>query len=77
MMTIENTTTNDIKNIIEAQREFFASNATLDIEFRKKQLKKMRDALKKWEKPLLEALWLDLHKSNEVGNNAWQKRIKW
>ena len=65
MMTIENTTTNDIKNIIEAQREFFASNATLDIEFRKKQLKKMRDALKKWEKPLLEALWLDLHKSNE------------
>lgn len=64
-MKIENTTVNDIEEIISSQREFFASNATLGIKFRKEQLKKLRDALKKWEKSLCEALWLDLHKSEQ------------
>ncbi|MBR2318930.1 MAG: aldehyde dehydrogenase [Bacteroidaceae bacterium] len=64
-MKIENTTVKDIEQIISSQREFFASNATLSIKFRKEQLKKLRDALKKWEKPLCEALWVDLHKSEQ------------
>lgn len=64
-MKIENTAIQDINGIINAQREFFASNATLDIKFRKEQLKKLHNALKEWEKPLCEALWKDLHKSAE------------
>ena len=64
-MKIENTAIQDINGIINAQREFFARNATLDIKFRKEQLKKLHNALKEWEKPLCEALWKDLHKSAE------------
>ena len=62
-MTISNTPINEIKGIISAQREYFASNVTLDYNFRKEQLKKLQAALVKWEKPLLDALWSDLHKS--------------
>ena len=64
-MKIENTTVHEIENIIAAQHDFFASNRTLDIAFRKEQLKKLRDALKKWETALCDALWKDLHKSKE------------
>ncbi|MBR4989209.1 MAG: aldehyde dehydrogenase [Bacteroidaceae bacterium] len=64
-MKIENTAIQDINGIIAAQRDFFASNTTLELKFRKEQLKKLRNALKEWEKPLCEALWKDLHKSTE------------
>ena len=64
-MKIENYSHEKIKEIIEAQRAFFASGATLPYEFRHEQLKKLQEALKKWEKPLCEALWNDLHKSTE------------
>ena len=60
-MTIPNTPINEIKGIINAQREYFASNITLDYGFRKEQLKRLQAALVKWEKPLLDALWSDLH----------------
>ena len=39
-MKIENTDIQDIEEIIAAQRNFFASNATLSLHFRKEQLKK-------------------------------------
>ena len=64
-MSINNTPTAEIKKITEAQRRYFASNATLPRKFRKEQLKKLQKALKEWEKPLYEALWTDLHKSAE------------
>lgn len=64
-MSINNTPTAEIKKITEAQRRYFASNATLPRKFRKEQLKKLQKALKEWEKPLCEALWTDLHKSAE------------
>ncbi len=64
-MSIENTSTAEIKGFVEAQRRYFASNVTLDRKFRKQQLKKLRNALQEWEKPLCEALWNDLHKSAE------------
>ena len=64
-MSINNTPTAEIKKITEAQRRYFASNATLPRNFRKEQLKKLQKALKEWEKPLCEALWTDLHKSAE------------
>ena len=64
-MAIENTSRESIAAIVGAQRDFFRSGATLDREFRTKQLKRLLDALKEWEKPLYEALWADLHKSKE------------
>lgn len=64
-MALENTSAQSIASIVEAQREFFRSGATLDDDFRLKQLKRLQRALKEWEKPLCEALWKDLHKSKE------------
>ena len=64
-MKIENTNQQEIEIIVKEQKEFFASNATLDIKFRKEQLKKLKAAMSKWEKPLCEALMIDLHKSYE------------
>ena len=51
--------------IIESQRAYFHSGATLDLGFRRQMLKRLQDAMAKWEKPLAEALWTDLHKSYE------------
>ena len=64
-MKIENHSSERIKKVVVAQREFFATGATLPYEFRREQLKKLQAALKKWEKPLCDALWSDLHKSPE------------
>ena len=62
---MQNTTVSEIKSIVAAQREYFATNETLTYKFRKEQLKKLKAALTKWEKPLCEALWNDLHKSSQ------------
>ena len=64
-MKIENTSKERIVSIVEAQREFFRSGATLGYDFRKKQLCRLQKALKKWAEPLCNALWQDLHKSKE------------
>lgn len=64
-MAIENTSQSYIKEVVASQREYFGSGATLSIEFRLSALKKLKEALLKWEKPLAEALWKDLHKSYE------------
>lgn len=65
MMSIENTPRAEIEKIHASQREFFSTGATFDYKFRKKQLQKLAKALKQWERPLLTALWNDLHKSEE------------
>lgn len=54
-MKIENHSPERIKEIIEKQRAFFASGDTLPYEFRREQLKKLLEALKKWEKALCDA----------------------
>lgn len=64
-MTAEKIRINDNEAATSRQVAFFKSGATLDINFRKKQLQHLYDALKKWEKPLCDALWADLHKSYE------------
>ena len=64
-MNLENTSTQQIISIWNSQKEYFASGATLDIKFRKAMLRKMLGAMEKWEKPLADALWTDLHKSYE------------
>lgn len=62
---MENTSTERIINIREAQKTFFASGATLDIKFRKEMLLNLLRIMEKWEDRLAEALWTDLHKSYE------------
>ncbi len=52
----------DILDTINKQREFFLSGATLDIGFRKQQMKKLKAAIEKHEKDIIRALYQDLHK---------------
>lgn len=51
--------------ILAAQKDFFKTNATLDIAFRKKQLKAFLHAMEEYDRELADALWTDLHKSYE------------
>ena len=62
---LENTSVERIKQIRERQDRYFRSGATLDINKRLSNLKAFEAAVRKWEKPLCEALWTDLHKSYE------------
>ena len=64
-MAITNTPHAQILATIEAQRAYFRSGATLDYAFRREQLKRLEQALHKYEPQLAEALWKDLHKSYE------------
>lgn len=64
-MALENTSTERIQEIRRKQEKFFRSGATLDLEFRKKQLKAFEMGMKKWERAITDALWTDLHKSYE------------
>lgn len=62
---MENTSTDRIVTITEAQRRFFKSGKTLDVSYRKDMLRKLAAAMEKWEEKLCDALWKDLHKSYE------------
>ena len=62
---MNNTPSDKIIEIHSKQKEFFKSEATLDIKFRKQMLKKFLEAMEKWEQRISEALWTDLHKSYE------------
>ena len=62
---MENTSKERIISIAEAQKGFFRSGATLDVNFRKEMLRKFLKAMENWESRLCEALWTDLHKSYE------------
>lgn len=52
-----------IHSIVETQREFFRSGETLSISWRIKQLKKLKNAIIKYENELEEALHADLGRS--------------
>lgn len=62
---MENTATETIIRIHQAQKAYFKTGATLDIPFRKEMLHKLLKAMNDWEGRLSEALWKDLHKSYE------------
>lgn len=64
-MTIQNTDQNKIKSIALAQKEFFSTGRTLDLQFRLQMLRRLEGAIRKFEKELCDALWADLHKSYE------------
>ena len=51
-----------IHQLVQAQRSFFNTGKTKDVEFRLTQLKKLRQAIKEHEAVILEALKADLHK---------------
>ena len=65
MKHMENTSTETIINIAQAQKAFFRNGTTLDVRFRKEMLTRLLDAMQKWEGRLSDALWKDLHKSYE------------
>lgn len=52
-----------IRGIIKAQREFYNTGVSRDVDFRVKSLKRLRSAIMAYEDRLYEALWDDLHKS--------------
>lgn len=62
-MELNNTPDTVIDKIAASQKAFFASHATLDVKWRRTQLKTLLAAIDKWEQPLAQALMTDLHKS--------------
>ena len=58
-----NFTAQDVENMIAQQRHFYFSRATKDVNFRKEQLVKLKATILKYEKEVLDALYLDLRKS--------------
>ena len=59
---MENTSIEKIAAIAQKQKAYFRSGATKPVSFRKDMLRKFRAGLHKWEKPICDALWQDLHK---------------
>ena len=60
MNTIES-----INDIVSQQREFFLTNETKSIDFRLKQLKRLKSSVEKYSDDIYDALWKDLHKCRE------------
>ena len=56
-------TQEQIKKNLAEHRKYFYTHETKDVEFRLSQLKKLKRAIRKYEEPLYDALWKDLHKS--------------
>lgn len=55
--------TNQLKELLESQQRYFLTGKTLDYNFRKEALKKLRSAVLMHESDLYDALYKDLHKS--------------
>ena len=64
-MALTSTNIGRIGEIRAKQESYFRSGETLDVRTRKANLVAFEKAVLKWEKPLCEALWKDLHKSYE------------
>ena len=60
-------TNTEIQSLLEKQRKYFKSGATIPIKFRIEQLKKLYNAVKKYEKEVNDALKADLGKSHYEG----------
>ena len=57
----------DIQVLLEKQREYYNSGATISVKFRIEQLKKLYAAVKKYENEICEQLTADLGKSGYEG----------
>ncbi len=53
----------NIEDIVSAQRSYFSTNATLNVEYRLSALSKLKTTIKKYEQELLDAVYDDLGKS--------------
>ena len=62
---IENTVPGRIEALVSAQRKLYASGATRSLAYRRRMLDAFCVGLRKWERPLCDALFTDLHKSYE------------
>ena len=54
-----------VESIVRDQQIFFKSHVTIDLNFRIENLKRFKAAILRYEGKIIEALWLDLHKSKE------------
>lgn len=54
-----------IRALVQQQRSYFSSGATKSLQFRKSGLAKLQKSIQSHEPELLQALWKDLHKSEE------------
>lgn len=54
----------DMEKLVETQRKYFATGETFSIDFRIKNLKKLREIIKRYEKEIGKALFSDLGKSD-------------
>ena len=60
-------TDNEIKDIVEKQRDFFTTGATYDVDYRIKALKRLKKYIKDHTDELNDALQADLGKSHFEG----------
>ena len=60
-------TATPIREIIDRQRQFFATGKTKEIDFRRQQLEKLKAAIKQSDRAILDALYADLHKPEFEG----------
>ena len=60
-------TSEQIKNLLDKQKKFYKSGATIPVEFRINQLKKLYETIKKYETEVNDALKSDLGKSHYEG----------
>lgn len=60
--TTTNLTATEVQSILQAQRDYFASNATKDIKFRKEQLERLKKLIVDNETAIIDALHKDLRK---------------
>ena len=60
-------TSEEIKSLLDRQRAYYASGATIPVDFRIRQLKKLYDAVKQYETEVAQALKADLGKSHYEG----------
>lgn len=64
-MKLDNTPAERLDAILASQKQFFRTETTLDVVFRRQQLKVLLQSLEAHEQDLADALWTDLHKSYE------------
>ena len=57
-------TSQEIQALLEKQREYYRSGATIPVKFRIEQLKKLYNAVKKYQNEINDALTADLGKSH-------------
>lgn len=56
------TSQDKIQQLIQKQREFFAGQGTLDLEFRKQQLRLLQQAIRQQEREITDAMYADFRK---------------